>query len=313
MVMSDFSSLVRTSVIMFDLPFMINLPDDAYEIKTDDTSVTIYLNRTRSPPDMPGLPRGVQFPPDAYVKGDKLGRFNYTKIKIAFHYEIFIKPGIIYQDYLLAKSVDIVNNILEVCRGVKGDHYIRINDSDIFSHELTYLNPEGKVIPGGASAIGGQIEIGMGGSYEPTQKEVSTIKTILSTNTILPLFQSLLFDAYDSHFYRNYRTAIVELGTAFEVFIYGFIRTGYLRLGKTRQEIENIVKAPFKNLLCDHIRILTGNELCNTNEYKAWNTLAYEKRNEIVHRGGTATDVDSSKAADVVMDIIRLIQTMKYG
>src|SRR5712692_9813982 len=98
-------------------------------------------------------------------------------------------------------------------------------------------------------------EIGTGGAYQPIPQEVSKIKTILSTNAKLPLWQKLLFDAYDKHFYREYRSAVVEAGTAFEVFLYDFILKGYARLGKTEQEIEDIFKSGFKNLLFDHVRI----------------------------------------------------------
>lgn len=245
-------------MINFDLPFMINLPDGPYPVNIGDYQAIVYLTRDRSPPDMPGLPKNTKFPPDTYLKGDKLGRFNYTKLRIVFNHVIFIKPGILFQDLLLEKSVEIINRILDVCRGIKGDNYVRINGSDIFSHKLIYLNPEEKVVPGGAFAIGGQTVLGMGGAYDPTQQQVEEIKTILSTNAKLPLWQSLLFDASDNHFYRNFRTAVVEAGTAFEVFVYYFIRQGYLRVGKTEQEIENILNAGFKNLLIDHIRILTG-------------------------------------------------------
>jgi hypothetical protein len=310
--MSDARTLVKQSVMTFDLPFMINLPDGPYEVTIENFHATVYITRTRSPFNMAGLPQGVQFPADAYVKGDRLGRFNYSKIIIVFHHEIFIKPGIIIQDLLFLKSVEIVNTILNVCRGVRGDHYVRINDSDIFSHNLKYVSPEGEEVSGGAFAIGGQMEIGTGGAYEPTPEELSKIKAILSGNATLPLWQSILLDAYDNHFYRNYRMAIIEAGTAFEVFVYSFVRTGYLRLGKSEQDIETKLMAPFKNLLCDHIKILTGNDFCKTAQYQNWNDNSYEKRNQIVHRGTNATDVDSSTAVTIVGDTIRFLMSLNY-
>jgi hypothetical protein len=310
--MSDPITLVKESVMTFDLPFMINLPDGPYEVTVDNFHATVHITCTRSPSNMAGLPQGVQFPADAYVKGDRLGRFNYSKIMMVFHHDIFIKPGIMFEDLILLKSVELVNTILNVCRGVRGDHYARINDSDIFSHNLRYFNPQGKEVPGGAFAIGGQMQIGTGGAYEPTQQEVSKIKNILSTNATLPLWQSILLDAYDNHFYRNYRTAIIEASTAFEVFVYSFIRAGYLRLGKSEQDIENKLNAPFKNLICEHIKILTGKDFCKTTEYQNWNVNAYEKRNQIAHRGTNATDVDSATAVRIVGDTIRFLMSLNY-
>lgn len=291
---------------------MINLPDDAYDVVNDDYSATVYIKRNRSPRDMPGLPAGVRFPDDAYIYGDRLGRFNYTKVRIIFHHDVYIKPSINFQDVLFFRSVDLINRILSVCGGLKGDHYVRIIDSDILSHNLMYYNPQGEVVPLGASAIGGQMVIGTGGANEPFQEQVLKIKNVLSNNAQLPLWQSLLFDAWDNHFYRNYRSAVIDSGTAFEVFIYGYIRNGYLRLGKTDEEIENILEAGFKNLLRNHIRILTDTDFANTNEYNVWENSVYEKRNEVVHRGGTASDVDSAETVTKVAETIRYINSLSY-
>jgi hypothetical protein len=305
--LTDINELVEFSVITFDVPFMINIPDGAYRLIIDDIPAQVILKRNKSPSAVSGLPRGVQFPSDSYIQGDRFGRFNYTSIKIVFHHEIYIKPSILFQDRLVSNCIKIINRILDVCRGVKGDHYSRINIRDIFSHNLKYFNHEKKEVPGGAFEIFGN-QVSMGGA-EPTEQQVKRIREILLTNGQLPLWQSLLLDAYDSHFYSNYRTAILESGTAFEVFIYEFIRQGYLRIGKPELQINNILEAGFKNLLEYHIKNLTGFDFFNSKEYSAWYTDSYDKRNKIVHRGFNASDLDSYNAVTKVGDTIKFIMS----
>src|SRR6476620_11312231 len=102
--MSDNNILVKSSIITFDLPFMINLPDDEYLVVADDYSTTVNIKRNRSPGDMPGLPDGVQFSDDSYIYGDRLGRFSYTTVKIIFHHDVSIKPSMNFQDILLLRA-----------------------------------------------------------------------------------------------------------------------------------------------------------------------------------------------------------------
>ena len=68
--MSNTDNLVNSSVLTFDLPFMINLPDCQYPVNTEDYQAIVYLICTRSPTDMPGLPKNTSFPPDTYQEGE---------------------------------------------------------------------------------------------------------------------------------------------------------------------------------------------------------------------------------------------------
>ena len=71
------------------------------------------------------MPKRVSFPEDIYIKEDRWGKFYYTKIEFIFYHPIFIKPSITFSDYIFLKSIEIINRILSVCRGIKEDHYIK--------------------------------------------------------------------------------------------------------------------------------------------------------------------------------------------
>ena len=42
--MPDNSKLVKSSIVTFDLPFMINLPNGPYDVVTEDVSATVQLS-----------------------------------------------------------------------------------------------------------------------------------------------------------------------------------------------------------------------------------------------------------------------------
>jgi|GEM_PF-2528689 len=309
--MSNNEELVKVSLIIFDVPFMINLPDGDYNINIDNTYTTVKLEKHTSPHNMAGLPRGVQFPSDSFIIGDRWGKFNYTRVHIIFHHHVFIKPSVLFPDFLLTKSVEIINRIFSVCRGIKGEHYIKINVGDIFSYNVFYFDSNGNQRKDSVSVPIANSMVAMAAASEPTNEQLRRIREILSTNAQLPLFQELIFDAWDYHFYGNYRIAVIEVGTAFEVFIDDFIWKQYIQRGKSEADIENILETGLKNLLCDHIKILTGHDFCSTQEYNNWEKNAYDIRNDTVHKGKIVSDVESSNAILTVTNTIKFLMSLR--
>lgn len=309
--MSKDDRLVKASVMVFDLPFILNLPDGQYTVNLEDAISTVHLKRNNSPVNMPGLPRGVQFAPNSIVLGDRWGKFSYTKVQVVFHHLVFIVPSPLFPYYLLSKAIDIMNRLFSVCRGVRGDHYIRITSNDIFSYKISYIDPDGKQKNDMVSAPFGSNTISFGGASDPTNEQLVKIRKILSTNAHLPLFQELILDAWDYHFYGNYRAAVIETGTAFEVFIQNFIWKEYLQRGKTEEEIEKILEAGLMNLLRNHIKNITGHDFASTQEFSNWETNAYKIRNETVHKGKKISENESTKAITMVSETIKFILSLK--
>jgi hypothetical protein len=260
---------------------------------------------------MPGLPVGVQFGPNSVVLGDRWGKFSYTNVQIVFHHLFFIRPSPLFPDFLLSKAIDIMNRLFSVCRGVKEDHYIRITRNDIFSYNIFYFDANGKQKKDSVSVPFGSNIISMGGSSEPTNEQLTRIRQILSTNARLPLYQELIFDAWDYHFYGDYRAAAIEVGTAFEVFIQNFIWNRYLQNGMSEEKIEKILEAGLMNLLRDHIKKIMGHDLCSTQEFNNWERDAYKIRNETVHKGKVISENESSKAITTVSETIRFILSQR--
>jgi hypothetical protein len=192
----------------------------------------------------------------------------------------------------------------------KGDHYSRIIRSDIFSYRVFYFGLDGKKKEESFFASMPDNIVAFGDSSEPTNEQMSKIREILSRNAQLPLFQEIILDAWDYHFYRNYRAAVIESGTAFEVFIDNFIREKYLKLGKTEEELENILETGLKNLLHIHIKKVTGTNFHVTQEYLDWEKYAYYIRNETIHKGARVSDIDSAKAISTVSNTIKFLMSL---
>jgi hypothetical protein len=74
---------------------------------------------------------------------------------------------------------------------------------------------------------------------------------------------------------------VIEAETAFETFIHAFIAKHYRLKQKPESDIKNILeKTGFKNLLNDHIRILTNFNFYNNAQYTSWEKtpMSYEIR-----------------------------------
>ena len=72
-------NLVKASIVKFNLPFMINLPDDDYLVNLEDAKATITIKRERKNVN-PTIPTNAVFP-NEYILGDRWGRFSYSQIR----------------------------------------------------------------------------------------------------------------------------------------------------------------------------------------------------------------------------------------
>lgn len=300
------TDLARSLLITFDLPFMINLPDGEYTVNIEYVQVLIILMRKQGNPK--GVPDGVVLPPDSYVMGDRWGRFQYTQLAMQVNLPIFVKIHVNLPDYMLETCAKIVNRISGVCRGVRGDHYTRIIPADIFSYNIGYIDTNGQVRPlVFGTAYGNRVM--MGGAGEPTEEETTKIKKVLKENAKLPIFQEILFNAYDYHFYGDYRAAVIEANTAFQVFVENLIIDGYKNMGKNEDFIKNQLDAGFKNLLKDHIKKVRAHDFYSTPLYDDWEKLAYKVRNDVVHKGRNVTGDVSKIAIETTAKAIRFLHT----
>ena len=313
-VMVSRSELIQRSILEFDLPFLINLPDDHYYVKYAGLDVEVRLRHVPVSSPGRGLQPGVAFSPDAHIIGDRWGRLAYTKLNIVFNHEIYVKFHILIHTYLLQKSVELVRRILEVCRIVTGDHYIHdITGADIMTYNISHYDLNGNKMPGDLTGfLGSGVTLTTGGADNISADKLDVIKDMLEKDTKIPLNQELLLNAGDYYFYGNYKVAVIEAETAFEIFIHEFVSKHYRSKHKPENDIKNILEQTgFKNLLIDHIRILSKFDFANSTQYSNWEKNTYELRNKIVHQGKKDVSADGSlKAISTVSGTISFLNNL---
>lgn len=289
---------------------MINLPDDAYLVNLGYAKATITIKRERANLN-PAIPTNVMFPNESYILGDRWGRFNYSQIVIRFDHLLPIKYHVMLSDYVLELSVRAINRVLRVCRAVKGDHYITINLSDIFSYDVQFLSGDGSAISGSVFGLANNNVITVGGAGEANSSQVDMIKRVLENNSRLTVCQELMLNAYDYHYYGNYRMSVIESGTAFEVFVEKFLADTYRNLGKDDKKISDILEAGLANLLKDHIKIVTGLDFHSSAQHKEWEKHAYRVRNDVIHRGKNVSAQESKITLETNASTIKYIFSLK--
>jgi hypothetical protein len=254
--------------VEFDVPFGINIKDGTYTVSDSNGSVGIVFTRIKKNGNQPGIPSGIEFAEGAVIGGDRWGRLFYTHVKVIFDFVNPISNDITLYFALFDDSIRILRRVLAVCRHVTSDHYVvNITKGDIFSHSITHFDASGNVIPGTLTSMGTDgAGIRFGSAAEVHLDETDRIKGMLKSGDKIPAEEELLLNARDHLYFGNFRIAIIEAETAFEVFVDRFIAERYAKVGKSPSEIEGILDAGLKNLLQVHFQKLTGYDFGSSQE-----------------------------------------------
>lgn len=129
--------------------------------------------------------------------------------------------------------------------------------------------------------------------FETTGKIVRLASPALRNNPH-PFFSAsdLLRNSVSREREGNNTGAIIDSVTGIEMFVSTIIRLDKNDKGLSEEEISNILKAGFKNLLKDHLARplkVSFNPHYPENALELWFTYAYGIRNEVVHEGKQAT------------------------
>lgn len=132
----------------------------------------------------------------------------------------------------------------------------------------------------------------------------------------IPLWRQLLSSAKDQQKRRNFRSEIVELETAFEVFSDEYIARSLT--ARLRQETVDwlLKKQSIEEKLSVCFRELTGTTLpkLHSTEYNKWQQFVKNKRDSIVHKGSKITPEQARNARKATFDLLTRIDnsTMEH-
>lgn len=132
-------------------------------------------------------------------------------------------------------------------------------------------------------------------------------------STPIPLWRLLLSSAKDHQKNKNYRSEVVELESAFEVFVGEYLGK-YLKL-KLRQETVNyLLKKSIEEQLNIGFTELMGSGLAKiySMEYCKWQKHVKELRDSVVHRGKSVTAEQAKEARKAVFDLLVKIDNSAF-
>lgn len=299
---------IVNSVIIFELPIGINLPDGNYTITTDKGQFGIILKKIENKNPV-GIPSNVKIAGGTTISGDRWGRLHHTAVNVIFPYSTPQDYSPIIETDMRKDSIEIINRLLIVYSYVTNDPIQKLAQVDIFSESYRHFDSQGKDVPGLAFSLsGGGNFMKMGGAALTPEPQLTEIKKMLEENTKIPIYDELILNSKNHLFYDSPRLAVIEANTAFEVFVNILIYSGYKKKNYATEKIENILETPFSNLLKDHIRQVTSCDFENTAEYNNWKDNAYEIRNKIIHEGIEITKNDATKVVEIYVDTMSFLE-----
>jgi hypothetical protein len=305
--------LIHHSIVSFDLPFGIDLPNDNYSLLLDGCPAVVSLRKIKRVGNIAGMPQAVEFAPMS-LENDRWGRLFYTTAHVILEHATPMKWDVLLDYKFLDKAIQCIKRIISVYRYVTGIVNMQsLSRADIFSHVVKHYDAQGNELPGSVFAIGGT-PMHFGGGHEPviSNEHLLEINKMLSNNQKISTVAELLADARDNHFYENFRIAVAEAESAFEVFIDRYLADKYRSKGTSEQEINSILEnTGLKNLLKDHIKKFVSFDYSTSNEFADWERKSYLIRNKVVHDGYTPTLQESYDAIETVYKTIVYINSLK--
>jgi hypothetical protein len=112
-----------------------------------------------------------------------------------------------------------------------------------------------------------------------SDQNIQKISEMLTNNEKIPIYAQLLIDARDSHYYGNFRVAVTEAESAFEIFVHQFLATKYSNQGMDDTRISQIIdKTGFINLSQNHINKFLSGNFSSSPQFIEWENKVYKLR-----------------------------------
>lgn len=207
------------------------------------------------------------------------------------------------------RTVGAINRIIEVMRYVTSDIILqKLARTDLFSYSVQHFDSSGIELPGLALAINGNMRFNVPAMGD---EHIRKISEMLMNNEKIPIYVQLLMDARDSHYYGNFRVAVTEAESAFEVFVQEFLATKYRNQGMDDTRTSQIIdKTGFINLAQNHINKFLSGNFGSSPQFIEWENKVYKLRKKVIHYGHTPSVDESKDAVETVYKTIMFIKSL---
>ena len=235
------------------------------------------------------------------MKFDRLGRVSYTTVAVRFPYET---TGDDMQE-LIGVAHKAINRLLDVYRSATKESHIghipiqELGPSNA-SHGVYDSKDDGSVWELNSF----RFDMGSGLTHARTQEIDYNSMLDLAYERPLPVVDLLVLNARRSLQFEDYRVAVIEAQTAFEVGVDRILRRHYLSQTATsaqghvapaysNEDVDRLLDAGLTNLLTDHLPRALGKGFIDTEEHLRWKHDLYLLRNAVIHEG---KDVQADQA-----------------
>ncbi len=227
------------------------------------------------------------------MKFDRQGRVSYTKVAVRFPYATTGDDC----EELTRLTHKAINRLLDVYRvATKEFHVGHVPRHELgamnFAHGTYSANDDGTVSE--ICSVRGDLGLGITLARNAQMHGNSVLD--LEYERPLSMVDLLVLNARRSLLFEEYRIAVVEAETAFEVGVdriltrYYLSRTtkspeGYVVPAHSREDARLLLDAGLKNLIRDHLPKALGRKFIGTDEYCRWRKDLYHLRNAVIHDG----------------------------
>ncbi len=309
------------TILSFNLPFMIPIPDAIYDVKVGNRTASISTQRVRKKAvagwSFSGGRMNLMF--------DKYGLSGFSHIEIKFPWKmpenkrgrqavLFVDPHISApRNKNKEIALKFVNRLIEVVRVFYDQFHLRkVSYSDVLSWKQLYW--DGKR---GVEVCSHMFDHGCGGiklsvgkplkeQIQEEERKLKTFRAVLRNANPIALESLFLANAKDAYIGEDFRMATVEAVNALEIVLYRYIRQRGQEFGISEDELQDfIVKVGLTGNFEVVLKMLTEGLEQPDDKVIGWCTGAIRTRNNILHKG--FTDPSPSETESRIENIEKMI------
>jgi hypothetical protein len=250
------------------------------------------------------------------IEKDTVGRFRYSRVRVCFetsHTDLSDREG---DDSPFKAAIreasrsalDVVNDVIDVYRFVTGEFHVeRLTDAVI---TLVYFADHNTGFEGAAIKDGLRSAI-----VNRSAREIDSIATMLSSGQEPERHDLLLLSARSSLHQGSVLIAVILAYQALEILVETKLRNAYRTMGHTDPAISQKLKDHHRlsERLTSLCREVTGSSVAgDTKFWNDWLVKCNRRRNGVVHRNESVTEVEAQELIDLSAECIRRVMALPF-
>ena len=304
------------TIVSFEIPFSIPVPDGIYAVLFQDSVVEISVKRQQV-----SRFAGLEVKGKFQLNNDKYGRTSYDFLEMKFPYKLSFQekrdpPILVKEGAPRVKDKELVinclNRFIEIVKYCTDEFWVEpIRYQDIISYEVSYWDGKDRYTMITYSLDRGIGEIGVFKTpFKVESRALQSINERLLSNEELEKEKIFRLNAKDAFIQENYKLAIIESVIALEMVLYEFIRLKGEQLDIGKKQIESfIIQVGVYAGIDVVLKILIQDPIEEMQDTISVCKGAITIRNKIMHRG--FTDLVANETGEQILTIESMIEFLK--